>query len=92
MHRSGWKGLLDWLCVWLVVFITVALAAFLVDTTQILTSDPRPLLARALTLATAVTVFYAATTWLRQPGSTVPKDILERLPSDPPQGSTGGTT
>jgi hypothetical protein len=46
------------------------------------------LLQRAAVIATFITAFYSAVTWLRRPDTVVPKDILEKLPSDPPDGST----
>lgn len=79
-----WLVAADWGAVWLVVFISVALSTFLVDPSQFEVADRWTLAARAALLATFVTAFYASVTWLRRPGSTVPEDIRDRLPDDPP--------
>lgn len=78
------EAFLDWFAVFLVVFITTALATFFVDPSPIEVMDKGVLMWRSGLIAIAVTVFYAAVTWLRRSGSTVPEDIADRLPSDPP--------
>lgn len=81
-------GGLDWVAVWLILFISVALSTYLIDPSNFEEMDKGILLARAAILATSVTVFYMAATWLRRTNSTVPGDILDRLPSDVPEGIT----
>ena len=78
------KDVLDWVAVWLIIFISVAFSTFLVDPTQFEILDKGVLVGRAALLASFVTVFYGAVTWLKRPASTVPAEILDRLPSDLP--------
>ncbi len=81
-------GILDWVAVWLILFISVALSTYLIDPSNFEIADKGVLLVRASVLSTSVTIFYMAATWLRRTGSTVPGDILDRLPSDVPEGIT----
>jgi hypothetical protein len=78
------KTLADWIAVWLIVFISATLSTFIIDTSSVETELRWILVFRAAVMATAVTVFYASVVWLRREGSTVPQDITERLPHDPP--------
>jgi hypothetical protein len=78
------KDALDWVAVWLIIFISVAFSTFLVDPSQFERTDFHLLVARAAILATFVTVFYAAVSWLKRPSSTVPAEILDKLPTDLP--------
>jgi hypothetical protein len=77
----------DWLAVWAISFISVAFSTYLVDPSTVENLDRSVLLQRAAVIATFITAFYSAVTWLRRPDTVVPKDILEKLPSDPPDGS-----
>lgn len=81
-----WKTALDWVAVWLIVWITAAFATFLVDPAPIESLLEGTLLARSALIATFVTAFYGAVTWLRRDQVSVPKDILDKLPQDPPTG------
>lgn len=82
--------IIDWVAVWLIVFISVALSTFVIDPSNFEDLDKGVLIWRSGLLSTFVTVFYASVTWLRRPGSTVPEDIRDKLPQDPP--TTGDTT
>lgn len=82
--------ILDWVAVFMVVFISTALATFLIDPSPIETVDRGVLVYRASVLAICVTVFYAAVVWLRRQGSSVPDDIQKKLPQNPPGTDTTG--
>lgn len=88
MKREGWRIVADWVAVFLIVFISVALATFLIDPSPIETMDRGTLIYRAFVLASCVTIFYASAVWLRRQGSSVPDDIRSKLPQDPPPYTT----
>ena len=79
---------LDWFAVWVIIFVSAALSTFIIDPTQFEQADKGVLLWRAGTLATAVTAFLAAITWVKRPKSSIPQDVIDRLPSDLPEGTT----
>lgn len=74
----------DWLAVFILVAVSVGLSAFLVDPSQIETADKGELAWRAVIVAGGVTAFYGSLTWIRRPNSSVPDDVQQRLPQDPP--------
>jgi hypothetical protein len=86
--RAYAAGTLDWVAVWLILFISVALSTYLIDPSNFEVADKGLLVTRAAILSTSVTLFYMAATWLRRTNSTVPGDILDRLPNDVPEGTT----
>jgi len=89
VRRFGYP-ILDWVAVWLVVFISVALSTFVIDPTSFEDSDKTLLTFRSGLLASFITVFYASVTWLQRAGSTVPDDVFDKLPHDLPQDIAHG--
>lgn len=78
--------MLDWASVWTVVFVSAALAAFLVDPSTWISADKGIIAGRSALIATMSTAFWAAVTWLRRPDSTVPDEVQHKLPDNPPSG------
>ncbi len=84
MRRKFAYGVLDWVAVWVIVFIATTLSTFIVDPSQVLHIDMGMLLYRSSLFTSAVTLFYGAWTWLRRTGSTVPQEIQDQLPHNAP--------
>jgi hypothetical protein len=42
---------------------------------------------RAGSLATAITLFFISITWVKRPRSSIPDDVVSRLPNDLPEGN-----
>jgi apolipoprotein N-acyltransferase len=77
-------AVVDWIGVWLIVFLSVALSTFVVDPSGSETTNFWVLIVRAAILATAVTLFYGSWVWVRRETSTVPQDIQDKLPANAP--------
>jgi hypothetical protein len=77
-------GILDWIAVWLIVFIATTTSTFIVDPSQVLNIDMGTLLYRSSLFTSAVTIFYGSWTWLRRAGTTVPQEIQDKLPHNAP--------
>lgn len=83
-RRPWWKVALDWLAVWVVVFVSAGLAAFLVDPSTWIGEEKGVIAIRSAVIASMSTAFWAAITWLRQPDSSVPDEVQHNLPDTPP--------
>lgn len=84
--KAACLAVLDWLCVWLIVFLSVALSTFMVDPSGSVDENFGTLVLRGALLASAVTGFYASWVWVRRETSTVPQDVQDKLPSNAPNG------
>ena len=72
---------------WTILFLSSALSTFIIDPTQFEVTDKGVLLWRAGSLATAITLFFISITWVKRPRSSIPDDVVSRLPNDLPEGN-----